>query len=124
MPNTPHDIPDVLRGAEMPHGAGWEPDPGGNFTAFGQWDGDGRNWQAELFHYLRLLLARRWLIAAVALLGLIVAAVRTFREPRLFVAQSTVEFKQAIPPGKDLDIMQRQLFIPGELAQRLMTGTK
>jgi capsular exopolysaccharide synthesis family protein len=101
--------------------AGWEPDPGGNFTAFGPEDGDGRNWQAELFHYLRLLLARRWLIAAAALLGLIVAAVRTFREPRLFVAQSTVEFKQAIPPGKDLDIMQRQMFIPGELAQRLLT---
>ena len=121
MHNNPRDIPEVFRGAYMPRGAGWEPDPGGDFTAFGQWDGDGRNWQAELFHYLRLLLARRWLIAAVALLGLIVAAVRTFREPRLFVAQSTVEFKQAIPPGKDLDIMQRQLFIPGELAQRLLT---
>jgi succinoglycan biosynthesis transport protein ExoP len=121
MRNSSHDIPDVFRGADLPGGAGWESDPGGHFTPYGQWDGDGRNWQAELFHYLRLLLARRWLIAAVALLGLIVAAVRTFRQPRLFVAQSTVEFKRVIPPGKDLDIMQSRLFIPGELAERLLT---
>jgi capsular exopolysaccharide synthesis family protein len=121
MSNDPPATYDMPRVPDLPPGAGWGPGPGRDFTSFDSGDGDGTNWQSQFHHYWQLLLTRRWLIVAAALLGLIVAAVRTFREPRRYTAQSTVEFKQAIAPGKDLDIMQRRLFIPPELAQRLLT---
>jgi polysaccharide biosynthesis transport protein len=75
-----------------------------------------------LRYYWRVLYGRRWLILATTLLGLSISAVYTLRQPRLYQAQATVEFIEALPPGKDLDMMRdRTTEIPPALAQRLLT---
>ena len=76
---------------------------------------------SEVQHYLRVVWRRRWLIAGAALLGFAVAAVVTLRQPRLYEATATVEFRQPLPPGKDLDINEGQVFVPAPLAVRLLT---
>jgi succinoglycan biosynthesis transport protein ExoP len=76
---------------------------------------------ADLHYYWRLVYGRRWLLLATSLLGLAIAAFLTLRQPRLYVAQATVEFKQALPPGKDLDIRGLGETISAALANRLLT---
>jgi capsular exopolysaccharide synthesis family protein len=76
--------------------------------------------ESELRYYWRLVARRRWLLLATTILGAAIAAVLTFRQPRLYVAQATVEFKQALPPGKDLDLLGRTVSVPPELARRLL----
>ncbi|MBI4514576.1 MAG: polysaccharide biosynthesis tyrosine autokinase [Deltaproteobacteria bacterium] len=77
--------------------------------------------EADLHYYWRLVYGRRWLLLATAMLGLAIATVTTFRQPRLYVAQATVEFKPALAPGKDLDILGRTVALPPELAKRLLS---
>ncbi|MFQ5667735.1 MAG: hypothetical protein ACE5I7_15085, partial [Candidatus Binatia bacterium] len=85
--------------------------------------GAGSDEEGELQRYLQLIYSRRWFLLAAALLGLAVAAFTTFRQPRLYVAQATVEFKKATPPGKalNLDLLGRSAPIPPLLATRLLT---
>ena len=65
------------------------------------------------------------MILATTLLGITISAVTTFRKPRLYVAQATIEFKTAAQPGatrgQDLDLGQGQLFLQPELVRRLLT---
>lgn len=77
--------------------------------------------ESELHYFWRLIYGRRWLLLATGLLGLAAAALFTFRQPHLYVAQATVEFKQALPPGKDLDIRGIGETISPALATRLLT---
>ncbi len=81
--------------------------------------------ESELHYYWRLIYGRRRLLLASALLGVAVAAVITFRQPHLYVAQASVEFQKALPPGKHfdlgLDLVERTALIPPELARRLLT---
>ncbi len=85
--------------------------------------GAGAHTHSELATYWRMISSRRWFLLATTLLGLAVAAFITFRQPRLYVAQATVEFKKALPPGKsvDLDSLGRSAPVPPELATRLLT---
>lgn len=76
---------------------------------------------SEAQHYLRVLWRRRWLIVGSTLLGLAVSAIVTLRQPRLYEATATVEFRQPLPPGKDLDRSESQVFVPAPLAVRLLT---
>lgn len=68
-----------------------------------------------------MVYGRRWLLLSSSLLGVSLAAAITFSQPRLYVAQATVEFKQALPPGKDLDIRNLGETISPALATRLLT---
>lgn len=77
--------------------------------------------ESDLVYYGRLFFGRRWFLLSSALVGVVLAAVYTMRQPRLYQAQATVEFKQALPPGKDLDMVDREVFVPPALAVRLLT---
>ena len=76
---------------------------------------------SDLHHYWRIFYGRRWLLLATTLLGLALAALYTLRQPRLYQAQATVEFKQAVPPGKDMETAKQEVLIPPALAARLLT---
>lgn len=75
----------------------------------------------DLHFYWRMVYGQRWLLLGATLLGLSIAAVVTFRQPRLYVTQATVEFKEALPPGKVADIRGLDLYIAPALATRLLT---
>lgn len=75
----------------------------------------------DLRYYWKILYGRRWLILAATLAGLVVAAAMTVRQPRLYQAEATVEFKQPLPPGKDLRLVNAEVAIPPALAVRLLT---
>jgi len=74
-----------------------------------------------LHYYWRLLYGRRSLLLAAALLGLGISAAYTLRQVKLYTAQSTIEFKQSTPPGKELVAIQRAESIPPTLATRLLS---
>ena len=76
---------------------------------------------SDLLYYWKVLFGRRWMIAAATMLGFTVAAVLTLRQPRLYQAQATVEFKQPLPPGKDLRLVDPEVSMPPALAVRLLT---
>jgi capsular exopolysaccharide synthesis family protein len=115
-PRNPYQVPDP-----SPYHA-WGPSPHPAGPDFEWRESSGTQAAIEQARkYIRLVYAHRWLVLACAILGVSIAAFKTFREPRLYTAQSTVEFNQAIPPGKDLDILSKQLYIPEELARRLLT---
>ncbi|MFI5367270.1 MAG: hypothetical protein ACHQ4J_16790, partial [Candidatus Binatia bacterium] len=97
-------------------------------------EGAGTSWLAEppvrrlaasttgdLHYYWRVLYGRRWLLVASSLLGLALAVAYTVRQPRLYQAQATVEFKAALPPGKDLELLNANPLISPALAVRLLT---
>jgi capsular exopolysaccharide synthesis family protein len=77
--------------------------------------------ESDFHYYWRVFYGRRWLLLAASLIGLAIAVVYTARQPRLYQAQATVEFKSAVPPGKDLDIVKSDAVIPPALAVRLLT---
>lgn len=72
-------------------------------------------------YYWRIFYGRRWLLAGAAVLGVLLAALYTVRQPRLYQAQATVEFKPAVPPGKDLDIVRSDLSVSPAMVSRLLT---
>ncbi len=75
----------------------------------------------DLHFYWRMVYGRRWLLLGSTLLGLSIAALVNFRQPRLYVAQATVEFQEAVPPGKITDIRNLDAYIAPALATRLLT---
>lgn len=77
--------------------------------------------ESEFHYYWRIFYGRRWLLLATGLIGLSVAALHTVRQPRLYQAQATVEFKAALPPGKDLEMVKPEYAISPALAVRLLT---
>jgi succinoglycan biosynthesis transport protein ExoP len=77
--------------------------------------------ESEFHYYWRIFYGRRWLLAATSLIGLTIAAVYTVRQPRLYQAQATVEFKAALPPGKDLEMVKSEFVISPALVVRLLT---
>ncbi|MCK6553721.1 polysaccharide biosynthesis tyrosine autokinase [Candidatus Binatia bacterium] len=77
--------------------------------------------QDALHYYWRLLYGRRFLLLAAALLGLGLSAAYTLRQVKLYTAQSTIEFKQSTPPGKEVVRFPRVESIPPTLATRLLT---
>jgi succinoglycan biosynthesis transport protein ExoP len=87
----------------------------------GPWGRAALSTEGEFNYYWRIFYGRRWLLLATSLIGLSVAAVYTVRQPRLYQAQATVEFKAALPPGKDLDVLKSDLSISPALAVRLLT---
>jgi polysaccharide biosynthesis transport protein len=85
------------------------------------WGPDAHGAESEFHYYWRIFYGRRWLLLATSLIGLGVAVVYSVRQPRLYQAQATVEFKAALPPGKDLDVLNSDLAISPALAVRLLT---
>ncbi|MFI5366759.1 MAG: GumC family protein [Candidatus Binatia bacterium] len=81
----------------------------------------GASTTGDLHYYWRVFYGRRWLLIASSLLGLALAVVYTVRQPRLYQAQATVEFKAALPPGKDLELLNANPLISPALAVRLLT---
>ena len=75
----------------------------------------------DLHFYWRMVYGRRWLLLGSTLLGLSIAVVVNFRQPRLYVAQATVEFQEAVRPGKVADIRNLDTYIAPALATRLLT---
>ena len=87
----------------------------------GHWGRGPISTESEFHYYWRIFYGRRWLVLATSLIGLGLAVVYTVRQPRLYQAQATVEFKAALPPGKDLDVLKSDLAISPALAVRLLT---